>query len=260
MQIPAFKQEILTKFLDENNFVKPRIDQGSKNGIMYSGLFYTILAENNLLTKQPESLSNEFDSSRWAIAFNKCIRYIDSTTQTKINALIFRSPTDMDGEAQDDYIGAVAACYHFGFPWPHDLVTYGEKYGWILNNAKPYDTETLKYWHDRFPGLTTFYKIAANSFHDKKDPSKFPKFSVGAWDLVVLCIVILANAFSKLHNEDSKMLTYMQLTVLSKEKPFPFVLIRKLWFFIINRRLGSLAKSWIPYFGADHPFCQVELK
>ena len=248
MDIKEFKQEILTHYLDENDLVKPRIDQGSKNGLMYAGLFYTILAENNEVTIQSQSLDKSFDSTRFALALNACLRVIKEIDgkKEKVNGLLFRSPTDNDGEGHDDYIGVTSACYHFRFEWPKAMVEYGKEHNWIFNNTKPYDKSELKFWHDRFPGLTTFYRVAA-------------KERVGAWELLPLIMALLFNAFSKPLNEDSRMLTYMQLTVLSKEKPFPFWIIRRLWFFIINRRFGSLGGSWVTYFGKEHPFCNIAL-
>lgn len=144
----SFKSEVLQHYLDVDGLValdREPTRWSTGNGLLYTGLFYTLLALNGEL--------DEEDRARFAKAVARC---------EVEPGLYNRNPGRPDWEAHDDYVGVAAASYFLKAPFAGDIVDYGEINEWCFDNTKPGEL-SLKAYHGRFPGRIGFYYMATGS-------------------------------------------------------------------------------------------------
>lgn len=141
----GFKNEILKNYLDSDGLVS--IDRNPSkwstgNGLLYTGLFYTILALRGEL--------DESDRKRFSKAVSACeVR----------PGLYNRNPNRPDFEAHDDYVGVVCGAFFTGTRFARDVLEYGLARDFHYDNTGR--DSGLRSDHSRFVGRIGFYFAAA---------------------------------------------------------------------------------------------------
>lgn len=234
-----FRKEIEEHYTEKCGQVSIQKDppeDSSGNGIMHTGHFFIILAENNLL--------NAKDFVTWD-------KYTESVTVKKDGAnvwgLLFRSIYKKnDEQSHDDYYGFMAANYFLAPDLAEETVRYGEKTGFCYDNLKPWKglpEARFGSLHDRFPGQIAFYKMCA-------------KMTTSIYEQIPLALRILSTAIASKDASDSRIHAWLMLCVAKRESPLLFGLVNLIWSAIVRSRFGSIGKSWYTYYW-DHPFVEI---
>lgn len=234
------KETILTDYMNQYGLVTiPHggVDgPGGGNVLLHTGLFYTIIGLHGLL--------DNADSWRWVSALEAC-RVKDSTGR-KILGLYWRSPDKIgDRQAHDDYIGIASASVFVDQGMEARLITsHGKQNYWFYDSISATsgsrDPDT---WHDRFPGLTAFYRLCAGE-------------PVSIWEKLTLAGSIIGKSFGK-DDADSKIMGFIMVKAALKRSAF-FIPVDIYWTLRMKSMYGSIPESWRGYFH-DHPFTQLRL-
>jgi hypothetical protein len=230
----SFKEEVLNSYLDEEGLVS--IDKNPSkwstgNGLLYTGIFYSLLALDNKLTAE--------DIARFAVAVNRC--WLDRYGFT-YEGLLERNDKREDLEAHDDYIGICAASYLLKTDHAKKIVEYGKQNFWSYNNVEP-GRFVLRTWHGRFFGLIGFYKMAAN-----EDPG---------WLQRKLLKYSITGAAAKNDNSGELILMWLK-TLVARQYSDEYKMEVGFWKSAITARFGSLTNLFSKYFGSNHPFSKYE--
>lgn len=233
---PLF-QEVLDHYIDNASGQVTIVRDGDVNtvgmgnGQLHLGLFATL--------------------ARFDISITSVITLVEENYNTcRFDLGIFRAhPSKPDQlNSWDNYVG-LAAIGSFWRPLiSYEIAKRGEDNGWYYNNI-PGASQPGAY-HDRFPGLVTYYKFCANQ-------------NVGVWESLPLFFAILFRLRSP--SADSIIKDYMMLEVSSKQvaSPFLFGVLKLLWTSVIKRKYGSIGAAIEPYFqpteGIRHPLVRALL-
>lgn len=201
------------------------------NGLMHTGFFITLLAnQNNLL---------EEDKSRFVDAVEMCVQ-IDKDGVPIPGLYVHSIWKKPDAQSEDDYIGIAAGSYFSAPKIANAIVDYGERYNWCFDVQNP-RTENPVYWHDRFFGLVAFYKLCA-------------KRNVTFVEKMVLSASILKSA---IWGSDSSIIkSFMQVSVYRLESRVIGKLTGFVWD-LLMKRFDPLGKAWENYFKEGHPFSLI---
>lgn len=133
-------QEFLA-YIDKYGLIQPTVGGGSQNGILWTGESMIVMKDNNALPKHTEEA------------------LFHSMKSCEIEpGLMRRSPSNLgDQQAQDDYIGFLAACYVCG---RHDLAEIVLNYG---NRVTP-----LKFLPFKFVYNTMIPDTMLHPLYDEK--------------------------------------------------------------------------------------------
>ena len=223
-----FKSEILSHYLDRDNLVSLDRDPtpwSSGNGLLYTGLFYTILGLRNELTIE--------DRVRWVSAVKAC----------EVSPGVYnRNPLREDFEAHDDYCGIASASAFMGDEFARDILEHGLKTDWHYDNTGK--EPGLRSDHSRFLGRVAFYYMAAGEV-----PGFLRRvgFNCGI------------RAAIDSHDHGGKILAWLQVQVCKKMKLLPDLC--ELFEQSIIDDYGSLADMLRVALGTNtHPFSRVTLE
>lgn len=226
----SFKQEVLDHYMDKDLLVTIDRDPtpwSTGNGLLYTGLFYTLLTLRNELTKE--------DCERFEKAVRGC--EVDG-----YHGLYHRNPgRTTDLEAHDDYIGIAAGSFFTNTPMAREIWTYGDCNSWCFNNLDP-GKKSPNVWQGRFIGIVCFYTMAA-----KEDPSFFQKLLFNS--------AIRGSIDS--NNVSGKILAWLQVQVAKKANVCPKAC--ELFEQSIVDDFGGITGLLSQYFPAGHPFGQVTI-
>lgn len=247
MLAQEFKQKVYTEYMNSDGLVmvKNRLlappDQqwlGMGNALMNTGLFFTILAELGALTQADKDwLRNVIKNA--TVQFNG----------SPMHGLITRGPgKTADQQTQDDYYTMLSAAYHAEDRFAEDCFNYGEKNLWYWDNLRPTGGVPATLF-DRFPGFVPYTRLCARD-------------EISVYENPSLIGPIIAAAFSKADNADSRIHRWCQLTVYRKEELFFGGVSSDIYRWKTKRTFGSIAASFAPYYqptdGVPHPFTLVE--
>jgi hypothetical protein len=193
------------------------------NGLLYTGMFYT------MLVLRGEARTD--DLKRFEDAVINC--YVPGYP-----GLLNRNPNRPDHEAQDDYIGVMAAGFHLKSKIAETILNHGMSHNYCWNNESP-ESYSLECDHDRFPGLIYFYQSCAEKL-------------VSKYSNILLSLEIFFDAFFK-NDISDHCLTWVKTTVLA-ETSLICAFSASLWNWRIEKKFGSLNMLFSKYFGEDHPF------
>lgn len=229
----TFKDEILSHYIDEECLVTVDRDPSGRwstgNGLLYTGLFYSILAVT-------DNLSIE-DVRRFARAVEPCWVYA-------YKGLLERNDGRPDQQAHDDYIGVVVASYLLNTYHARAVHDFGKAHCWVFDNVHP-TKFSLNCWHGRFPGLVGLYRVCA-----KQDP--------GFVQEVGLATSIYANALSGKEKFGGKILTWLKVQALKHQATSCMDAV-EYWERKLVKDYGSFANVLAGYFGPDHAFGRAPL-
>lgn len=212
--------------------VLPLSEVGMGNGLLHTGLLYTIKANHGALT--------QVDKDHLAAIVSQC--------EHASVPMLWRSPIKKnpdDNQQWDDYFGMLPALYFAGSDFPRRFLAHAEKAHWSFDIQKP-DQFNFRYYYERMPGFVGFVKSCARG----------TDLSVIAtpMEMLQLAGAILWSAFS-IDNADSNMKAYCRLSVARKESPL-CALASLVWFWRIRRRYGIVGQSFAAYFqDKAHPLC-----
>lgn len=230
-----FRDEVVSHFMDEEGLVSVDRDPArwsTGNGLLHTGLFYTLL-------KLRGELDAGTDVGKFDRAVNRCWTDLDGLP---VQGCLERNDGRKDLEAQDDYVGVMAASYHLRTQHAGLICLFGEEHGWCYDNQNPLHP-ALRTCHLRFPGLVGFYRIAAGK-------------SPGWAQIPLLAASILANSFSPKDATTGKMLTWLIVGVV-REKNWLIDRAISIWERRMRSQYETLGKLFEPYFGASHPLSTV---
>lgn len=227
MDKASLKQEVLDHYLDDDLQVTIDRDPGhwsTQNGLMHTGVFYTILGINNLVEYADKDRFNRAVKACWA---------------NGIPGLLNRNPGRPDLEAHDDYIGVCAASYFLQSMVGTDILNYGENNLFCYNNVHP-GTFTLQCWQGKFPGIVGFYRMAAN-----RSPGNFQTLAI----LTNLHLGVKERA-------DQNILMWLMVSVFrSQSSRFNDAIAW--WDSELRLKYGTLGNMFKEYFGNSHPFAKI---
>lgn len=225
MLLSEFKETIYKHYTDLDGLVTSDKDPqkwSTGNGLLYTGIFYTILALNDELTDD--------DRQKFEAAVSKC---------EVMPGLYNRNPLRPDLEAQDDYIGIACASYFTRSKFALDILNYGKKTGWHYDNTNP-KNDALSVWHDRFFGLVAFYYMAA-----RQPVPFFRKLGFNS--------NLRRMIDAPLTQVNAKILTWLMISVAKRQNVCPQAC--ELFEDHINNKYGNIQVLFKMYFPIDHPFC-----
>src|SRR6267154_669901 len=113
-----FKEQILNYYLDGDGQVtvdKNPTKWSTGNGLLHTGLFYMILAINQIL--------DDADKLRFRKAVDDC--WVRAKSGHVIPGLLNRNPGRPDLEGQDDYVGVCGGSYCVRDDSASNIVIYG---------------------------------------------------------------------------------------------------------------------------------------
>lgn len=239
MNAESFKDEVLSNYLDNQKLVSilfnpPNLSTG--NGILFTGIFYYILAVNKLIDSK--------DIERFSKAIKNC--YVINN-HGQCLGLLNRNPGRLDLEAQDDYIGAALASSVVDKTICRHIELYGSVNNWSYDNQRPFQF-SLRCWHQRFPGLVGFYKICAYGDYNLNifDPNLFDTFSI----FIKLLLPISMDA-------SDVILDWLMTRAFKRRWIFKYLV--KYWEYRFLKIYGEVNRVMKIYYGESHPFSRVKM-
>ena len=238
MNALELKREIYENYMDADGLVTVAhqklcsaadMERGMGNGLLHTGLFYTILAECGALTQL------DIDN------FNEAIRRVTVVHNGRsVEGLVHRKTTKkQDQQKQDDYYAIISASYHGWTAFAKDTYQHGQRNNWHWDNLRPFGSPNVETYFDRFPGFVPYVRMGARD-----------KLSV--YETLPMIGSIIAVAFSDRGNSDSRIHRWCQCTVFRKEQPALGGITADLFRFITTKKFGSIPKSWEGYFGPTY--------
>ena len=143
----------------------------------------------------------------------------------------------LDDITHDDILGVSMGSSILGLPFCYEIAARGHRTGWILsNNGKNYFTAHAKPWH------RAAYLIAADQRPD-------------AWSFLTLIVACIIDGFQAYEDSSSKKLVWLILEATSRKNPI-MALVYRFWAYRVRKKLGSLRRIFIIYFGERHPYAK----
>lgn len=239
MDLIDFKNEILSHYVDEEYQVT--IDRNptkwsSGNGLLHTGIFYTILGINNLLDYN--------DRRRFQRAVDLC--WVRDRDSQPIYGLLNRNFGREDKQAHDDYIGVVAGGVFTGTDVCRFIYEYGNRNLYSYDNTHPYNKNIFSkdFWtsfQGRFPGLIGFYKISADKY-------------IGFFDSKS---IELKFKFQNIDDASGTIMAWLTAKAI-KQKTSRFNQVIDSWEKRVSDKYGILGNLFRPYFGDRHVFSQLK--
>lgn len=228
-----FKDEVLSHYTDSYGFVTVDRDptpNSTGNGFLHLAFFCSVLARIGQLEYARAYVETAIQESRV------------KKPNGFYRGLFHRNPWKKETELNswDEYFGIAALSALFKLPYASDIVARGVAYDWYFDNQSP-DDPKIESWHDRFIGLTAFYKVCA----------AYPMVVI---EKLAVSLAVLVSCFSK--KADVNMREFVRITIL-KDSGWVFSLVAKIWTWQAQKKFGTLGVMVKSYFGEWHPFSRL---
>ena len=223
-----FKDEVLTHYIDSGGFVtvdkNPSINS-TGNGLLHLAFFCTVLKK----LEQAETLS---------MLVQKTI----SSCEVR-PGLFNRNPWKGQSEltSWDEYFAICALSKLYSLRFANEICLRGISANWFFDNQRP-DFPSVHSWHDRFLGLTQFYRLCSGGYH------------LTFLDKLAVCGAILFNCFTK--KADTNMREYIRVAAIEKEG-ISYAIVSTIWRWQAKRKFVTIGSMVKDYFGETHPFSQL---
>lgn len=223
-----FREEIKLHYTDPEGMITGvRDPQGkwtSGNHLLITGTYFVILSQVDVITKE--------DIAALEHAVRPC-----EVEPGRYN----RNAGRPDRQAHDDYIGVAAGSAAVGSVLHDEIVAYGSRHWWYVNNQEPFRLGAL-FW--RFPGLVSFFYAAAG-----KRPSLLGQ--------LVAAASIAVNAHSPRGEESGTIMNWLKIQSF-KGKGWLLDLAISYW----KKRLFTkypqgMGEVFEIYYGKGHPFSLI---
>ena len=235
MSPKQFKQEIINHYMDQDGLVSPDRNPtrwSTGNGLLYTGLFYTICS---ILQETTDA-----DTAHFQESVKRC--YVEDH-----KGLLNRNPKRPDHESHDDYIGVVVASLLLGTRNKCDVWSYGKRNFWVFDNRLPERLFTLgavSSWHGRFPLQLALYHYACS-----ENPGIFLKLLARA--------ALYLSTFEKKSNAEAWARNWLIVQALKKVGALKSAVHH--WEIEFMRRYMSLSCCLQLAFGHQHPFAKAPI-
>lgn len=206
---------------------------GEGNGLLQTGLYYCIKANEGSFTEQD------------------AIKILEITAACKRDGypMVWRSPYKKnpdDNQNHDDYWGWLAACYFAKSRFPKEFYDFAESKGWLVDIQNP-EVPSHNYYFERYIGFKQFVKMATRGC--------YKAHAVSYLDALVVAGAIIYKSFGALAS-DSCMRTYCLVSVAQKESLL-CMLAGMLWRWRVRKRYGTIGLSFAAYFRSpEHPLAR----
>lgn len=233
MSLDYFKDEVLNQYTDAGGFITIDQNPGTNttgNGLLHLALFCAVLKCIGL----EAAILDQVHST------------IASCEVKGFPGLFNRNPWkgDTDLNSWDEYFGICVLSRIYGFDFAMTICQRGVISNWEFDNTYPTCPPLLARlaaWHDRFPGLTATYKLAAG----------YPMVVI---EKLAIALVILAHCFTR--QADVCLKEWMRCTMLAEDSNIVFIAAR-IWLWQARRKFDTIGTMVKPYFGEGHPFSRL---